>query len=181
MAFNRQDLSIVVNNVKSGVTPSQWLYYNDGDETVTAAGFFVDSRVRVGDQIDVLADAYTSIVRYRVSAVSDGKATVLASATTTANVGGVQTLTGTGAINVTDEVTLLITEAGAAAVTLADGVVGQRKIIKMKTDGGGDATVTPANLADGTTITFDDALDTVELVFADSNWQAVSVIGATIA
>jgi hypothetical protein len=65
-------------------------------------------------------------------------------------------------------------------LTLADGVVGQRKIIKMKTDGG-NGTLTPTNLADGATITFADVGDVVELVFADSNWQVVAISGATTA
>ena len=180
MAFNRQNLSIVVNNVKSGVTPSLWFYYNDGDDTVTSAGFFVDKRVRLGDQIDSLSDNYQTITRYRVSAVSaDGKATVLASATSTYNVGGVSTRTGAGAIDVTNEITLVVTNA-ANALTLADGVVGQRKIIKMKTDGG-DGTLTPTNLADGTTITFNDVGDVVELVFADTKWQIIANEGCTVA
>lgn len=179
MAFNRENLSIVVNNVKSGEVPSQWLYYNDGDDTLTAAGFFTDNRLNVGDQIDAVSDDYKTITRYRVSAASGGDATVLASATSTYNVGGVQTLTGAGAVDVVNEVTILVT-TGADALTLADGVTGQRKVIKMKTDGG-DGTLTPENLADGTTITFGDVGDVVELVFADSNWQIVANSGAVVA
>jgi hypothetical protein len=179
MAFNRQNLSIVVNNVKSGVVPSQWLYYNDGDDTVTAAGFFVDKSISVGDQIDSIKDDYTVITRYRVSAVAAGKATVVASATATFNPGGVDTRTDAGAVSVTNEVTLLVSTAGTPAITLAAGVTGQRKVIKMKTDGG-TMTLTPVAFADGTTIEFADALDTVELVYADSKWQLISNVGCTI-
>jgi hypothetical protein len=178
MAFNRENLSIVVNNAKSGTVPSQWLYYNDGDDTVTAAGFFADGSLEEGDQIDCLSDDYTTLTRYRVSEVSGGAATVLASATSTYNVGGVSTRTGAGAVDITNEVTLLVT-TGTDALTLADGVEGQRKIIKMKTDGG-DGTLTPANLADGSTITFDAVGETAELIFADSEWQIVALIGATL-
>jgi hypothetical protein len=180
MAFNRENLSIVVNNVKAGVVPSQWLYWNEASDTVTTANFFADGALRVGDQIDVLVANFTSITRYRVSAVSaDKKATVLASATSVYNVGGVQTLTGAGAVNVTDEITILVT-TGANALTLANGVTGQRKIIKMKTDGG-DGTLTPTALADGTTLTFGEVGDVVELVFADSKWQIVANEGVAVA
>lgn len=179
MAFNRENLTIVANNAKAGEVPKQWLYYNEASDTVTDAGFFTDYRLAVGDQIDVLVAAYTSIGRYRVSAVSDGAATVVASATTTFSPGGVDTRTGAGAVSITAEVTLVVTTA-ADALTLADGVTGQRKIIKMKTDGG-DGTLTPASFADGTTITFNDAGDVVELVFADSKWQVVANSGCTIA
>lgn len=180
MAFNRKNLSIVCNNAKAGEVPSLWLYYNDGDDDVTAAKFFVDKALRVGDQIDSVKDDYTVVTRYRVSAVSAGKATVVASATGTYNPGGIDTRTNAGAVSITNEITLLVSTAGTPAITLADGVNGQRKIIKMKTDGG-TMTLTPAHFADGTTIEFADALDTVELVFADSKWQLISNVGATIA
>jgi len=180
MAFLRQNLSVVVNNAKNGAIPSLWMFYNSATDTVTAAGFFTDKRLNVGDQIDVLTADYTSITRYRVSAVSaKGAATVVASATGSYNPGGVQILTGAGAANVTDEITLLVT-TGSNAITLADGTEGQRKIVKVKTDGG-SAAFAPASLADGTTITMAEALDTVELVFADGAWQIISNIGCTVA
>ena len=70
--------------------------------------------------------------------------------------GGVQTLSGAGAANLTDLITELTTAAGAAAVTLADGSTsGQIKIINHIVDGGGTATVTPTTFANGTTIAFD--------------------------
>jgi len=179
MAFNRQNLSIVVNNAKSGAVPALWSYYNDGDNDVTVAGFFTDKRLVVGDQIECLSDNYTILTRYRVSAVTDGAATAVASATTTYNPGGIDTRTDAGAVSITNEVTLVVT-TGAKAITLADGINGQRKVIKMKT-AGGDATLTPANLADGTTITFAVVGDTVELIFADSNWQIISNINCAVA
>lgn len=82
-----------------------------------------------------------------------------------------QTLTGAGAVNITTASTLLVT-TGADALTLADGAEGQRKLIIMKTDGG-DGTLTPTNLSNGTTITFDDAGDSADLVFLDGSWNMV--------
>lgn len=180
MAFNRENLSIVANNAKSGVVPTLWLFWNESTDTVTSAGYFTDKRLNVGDQIDVLSANYTASVRYRVSAVSaSGSATVVSASPTTFSVGGVQTLTGAGAVNVTDAVTILVT-TGANALTLADGVLGQRKIIKMKTDGG-NGTLTPTSFADGSTMTFGDVGDSVELVFADAKWQIISNNGVTVA
>jgi len=75
-----------------------------------------------------------------------------------------QTLTGAWAVDVVSTVTLLVTTA-ADALTLADGVEWQEKYIVMKTDWG-DGTLTPANLWNGTTITFDNA-DTAYLLFVD--------------
>ena len=91
----------------------------------------------------------------------------------------IQTLTGAGAVSVDTYATVLIT-TGANALTLAAGTNGQRKLIKLKTDGG-DGTLTPSALEGGTTITFDDAGDFVELVYLDSKWNIIVNSGATVA
>jgi len=176
--FDRENLSIVVNNVKSGVVPSQWLYYNDGDGTVTAAGFITDYRVLVGDQVDSLSDDYTTIVRYRVSAVTAGAATLIAGGNTTYSEGGLQSLSGAGAVNVTTGTTLWTT-TGANAGTLADGVAGQRKIVKVVVDGGA-GTLTPTNFGDNATMTFTEVNDVVELIFDGTDWWVVSNSGVVI-
>ena len=178
MAFDRENLSIVVNNVKAGVVPSQWFYYDEDGDTVTAAGYITDARVRVGDQVEVLAAAYTSSTLYRVSAVTSGAATLIASANSTFNPGGLQSLSGAGVIDVVNEVTLWTT-TGANAGTLADGVAGQRKIIKVVVDGGA-GTLTPAHLLDGTTLTFTEVYDTIELVFDGTNWNIVSNVAVVV-
>jgi hypothetical protein len=46
---------------------------------------------------------------------------------------------------------------------------------------GGDSVITPANLAGGTTITFNDVGDTVVCLFTNSNWVVISNVGATVA
>lgn len=79
-----------------------------------------------------------------------------------------QTLSGAGAVNLTTTKTLIVT-TGANALTLADGVEGQVKFLVMKTDGGA-GTLTPTNLYNGTTITFDDVGDSAYLVFIDGQW-----------
>jgi len=83
--------------------------------------------------------------------------------------GTAQTLTDAGAVTLTEGITFLVT-TGAAAITLADGVEGQRKIIVMKTDGGA-ATLTPANFANGTIVTFNDVGDSADLIFANAKWH----------
>lgn len=82
-----------------------------------------------------------------------------------------------------------ITDAGTGVHTatvqknffmLADGAEGQRKIIKLKTDGGTDALVLPANLREGTLITAGDANDAMELQFTDGKWQLVANLGVAV-
>lgn len=98
--------------------------------------------------------------------------------------GAIQTIAaGTGgAINVTSYFTNISTDAGGDAFTLADGaVIGQLKEIYLLADGGGNATITPANLASGTTITMNDAGDSVILLWNGTDWVVIKNIGSTIA
>lgn len=95
-------------------------------------------------------------------------------------VGDIQSLSGAGAVNTTNLITN-ITTTGADALTLADGTNGQIKIITMVVDGG-DGTLTPTTFANGTTMTFGDAGDTVMLVFNSTiGWTIVSNSGVTVA
>lgn len=90
-----------------------------------------------------------------------------------------QTLTGAGAASISTTTTLLVT-TGANAITLAGGTTGQIKIITMKTDGG-DATLTPVGLRGGTTITFSAVGQTATLMYIDSAWIPISLVGAVLA
>ena len=96
--------------------------------------------------------------------------------------GGVQSLSGAGAVDLTNLVTELTT-TGANALTLADGTTsGQMKIVNMIVDGGGTATVTPVTFASGTTVAFDAVAESVTLVWNSTiGWVATSVNGATVA
>jgi len=95
--------------------------------------------------------------------------------------GGVQSLSGAGAVDLTNLITE-VTTTGANALTLADGTTsGQIKIINMIVDGG-DGTLTPATFANGTTITFDAVGESATLVWNSTvGWVATSTVGATIA
>ena len=92
----------------------------------------------------------------------------------------VQTLSGAGAIDLVTGVTEVTTTA-ADALTLANGTVGQIKIIVMKVDGG-VGTITPATFAGGTTIAMNDVGDSVMLTYATTiGWVLVANNGCTIA
>ena len=94
--------------------------------------------------------------------------------------GSVQSLSGAGAVTLTDLITE-VTTTGADALTLANGSAGQVKIITMIVDGG-NGTLTPTTLAGGTTITFNDVGDGVVLVYSTTvGWVVVGNNGATIA
>jgi hypothetical protein len=81
MAFSTNNLTILGGENKNGVVPSWFSYYNEDGDTVTTAGYFVDYRLNVGDQIFVLAADYAAWLPYKVTAVSSGAATVVVSTT----------------------------------------------------------------------------------------------------
>lgn len=94
--------------------------------------------------------------------------------------GSIDDVTAAGAVSVDTAVSLVDSTVGVIAITLADGVLGQVKEIVMTVDGG-DATLTPANLAGGTTITFGDVGDAVRLLFVNSAWHIIANNGAVVA
>lgn len=87
--------------------------------------------------------------------------------------GRVNTYTGSGAVSLDDKLALLDATGGALAMTLADGEEGQRIVFKC-IDATANAVVTPDNLADGATLTFDAANEAAELMFDGANWQVIT-------
>jgi len=94
-------------------------------------------------------------------------------------IGTMDQLTAAGAIDITTYITEITTTA-ATAYTLADGVLGQIKIISLIVDGG-DATITPTTFATGTTITMADVNDNITLLYTTNGWVNTANQGAIIA
>ena len=90
----------------------------------------------------------------------------------------VENVTGGGALSLTTGVSLIETTE-AEAYTLADGVEGQIKIISMKVDGG-NATVTPDNYINGTSILFNNVNDTITLLYQSTGWVQLARQNATV-
>ena len=98
--------------------------------------------------------------------------------------GSVQSLTGAGAVNLTDLITEITAENTGDALTLADGSAGQVKIIVYVAESaaGDTAVLTPTTLAGGTTITFDSVGDAATLVYSTtSGWTIVGSNSVTVA
>jgi hypothetical protein len=106
--------------------------------------------------------------------------TVSGTATLGAVVGGVQALSGAGAVNLTTLVTSLTTTGASQALTLANGTAGQMKIITHTVDGG-SAVLTPTTKIGFSTITFTNVGDAVTLVYTAAGWAIVGSRGVTIA
>lgn len=89
----------------------------------------------------------------------------------------VQNLTGPGAISLTETVTN-ITTTGADAYTLADGNIGQLKVICM-VGNGGDGTLTPDNLVGWTSVKFDNVNNTLTMIYTSNGWAILALQNAT--
>jgi hypothetical protein len=96
--------------------------------------------------------------------------------------GTVGTRSGAGAVPLTAATVQVTTTGSAAALTLANGTVGQILTIVMTTDGGGDATLTPTTKTGFSTITFDAVGNSVTLqYFTTLGWMILANNGATVA
>jgi hypothetical protein len=93
---------------------------------------------------------------------------------------GTQSLSGAGAVDITNAFTQLTTTGAAQALTLADGAVGEIKIISHAVDGG-SAVLTPTTKIGFTTITFTAVGDSAMLVYTSAGWDIVSLNGAVAA
>jgi hypothetical protein len=91
-----------------------------------------------------------------------------------------QALSGAGAVNVTDMLTSLTTTGASQALTLANGTVGQVKVVVHVVDGG-SAVLTPTTKIGFTTITFTNVGDAVDLIYTSAGWAVIGFRGVTIA
>jgi len=92
----------------------------------------------------------------------------------------VQSLSGAGAVNLTDMMTSLTTTGASQALTLANGTVGQIKIITHTVDGG-SAVLTPTTKIGFSTVTFTAVGDTVMMIYTAAGWAIIGSRGVTIA
>ena len=93
---------------------------------------------------------------------------------------GTQSLSGAGAVDITNSFTALTTTGSAQALTLADGAVGEIKIITHVVDGG-SAVLTPTTKIGFSTITFTGVGESAMLVYTAAGWAIVALNGAVAA
>jgi hypothetical protein len=91
-----------------------------------------------------------------------------------------QALSGAGAVNLTDMLTSLTTTGATQALTLANGTLGQIKIISHVVDGG-SAVLTPVTKIGFSTITFTNVGDSAMLIYTAAGWDIVALNGAVAA
>jgi hypothetical protein len=91
-----------------------------------------------------------------------------------------QALSGAGAVNLTDMLTSVTSTGASQALTLADGTVGQIKVIIHTVDGG-SAVLTPTTKIGFSTITFTAVGDSAALIYTATGWAIFGTRGATVA
>jgi hypothetical protein len=98
-------------------------------------------------------------------------------------VGTVQSLSGAGAVNITQLSTAFTSTATGNALTLANGVVGELKTIVYVAEAAGADTgiLTPTTRVGYATITFTNVGDSVTLQYFTQGWAVIGVRGATVA
>ena len=126
---------------------------------------------------DVVLATSPTLVTPNIGAAT---ATSLATGPVFANL---QSLSGPGAVDLTSFTTAFTSSGTGDALTLADGAAGQLKtIVYVAQIAGADTGIlTPANLGNGTTITFNNVGDSVQLQFIGTNWWVISLNGAVVA
>lgn len=91
-----------------------------------------------------------------------------------------QSLSGAGAVDVTNTFTSLTTTGASQALTLANGATGEVKVIVHTVDGG-SAVLTPTTKIGFSTVTFTAVGDSVMLIYTSAGWAIIGSRGVTIA
>jgi hypothetical protein len=143
---------------------------SDSMATVRASGYFdgVSSNLDSEYFIAVKASGGVSLL----ALTRDSTGLIL---TTDTNI---QAITGAGAVDVITGVTQFTSDGAAQALTIADGYIGQRKVVVHVVDGG-SGVLTPANGLGYSTITFTTAGEAVELMFLAGGWAVIGFGGLT--
>ena len=130
------------------------LYVNATGASVE--GLKVDAGAVVFDETLTVTGLATLTAGIDAKVIFAGTETIAAGGTTTA-------------LNLAKTVHYIDADAGGDTFTLADGVVGQIMTILL-TSSTGIATITPTNLAGGTSVTLNADGDSVVLQFMDTEW-----------
>jgi hypothetical protein len=93
---------------------------------------------------------------------------------------GTQSLSGAGAVDITNAFTSLTTSGVSQALTLANGEVGELKYIVHAVDGG-SAVLTPTTKIGFSTVTFAAVGDSVTLIYTSAGWAILASYNVTIA
>ena len=143
---------------------------SDAMATVRAASYFDGISSQLDTEYFIAVKASDGVALLALTVDSTGL--ILSTDT------NIQAISGAGAVDVITSVTQFTSTGAAEALTIADGFIGQRKIVVHVVDGG-SGVLTPANGLGYTTITFTTAGEAVELMFLAGGWAVIGFGGLT--
>ena len=161
--------------INSDATDSDFIVSNDNEEAFRCDGA---NREVVINEASGQTDFRAETNSYSTALLVDASADQV-QINATPVFGLTQSLSGAGAIDVVSTITEVVSTGASQALTLADGVEGQLKIIIHKTDGG-SSVITPTNFNDST-ITLTNVGDSAICLFTNSKWYVIAKEGATLA
>ena len=170
MAFEIANIKEVGGPGNSQAGGQMYSQFSDADTlaTMMASGYLnlLAYKLNVRDLIVLTGTDGANMVQV---ATNDGTTVTV---TNVLNLNSVQAISGPGAVDIVTAVTE-ITTTGADAFTLADGAVGQIKIVILLVDGG-TAVVTPATANGWSTLTMADVGDSATLYFGSAGgWNLI--------
>ncbi len=171
MAFDSTGLKAMGGKGKAFDKGKMFAYTtSDAMATVRASGYFDDISSSLDAEYFVAVKASDGVSILALTRDSTGL--ILSTDT------NIQAITGAGAVDVITGVTQFTSDGAAQALTIADGYIGQRKIVVHVVDGG-SGVLTPANGLGYSTITFTTAGEAVELMFLAGGWAVIGFGGLT--
>ena len=171
MAFDSTGLKAMGGKGKAFDKGKMFAYTtSDAMATVRASGYFDDVSSDLDAEYFIAVKASDGVSILALTRDSTGL--ILSTDT------NIQAITGAGAVDVITAVTQFTSDGAAQALTLADGYIGQRKIVVHVVDGG-SGVLTPANGLGYSTVTFTTAGEAVELMFLAGGWAVVGFGGLT--
>lgn len=79
MAFKMKNLTAFGNTAKRNETPALWIFYNEGGDTITTAGFFpINCGVANKDKVLVITTTASADPAWYYATISSGKITLAA-------------------------------------------------------------------------------------------------------
>ena len=174
--------------VQSGVTDQVSVANLTAGRAVATGNLTVTGTATVSSTADVAGNFSVATNKFNVTAASGNTTTagtlgVTGLTTVTGGLaGGVQSLSGPGAVNLTTLTTAFTSTGTGDALTLANGTAGQIKtIVYVAEAAGGDTGVlTPTSRISYASITLNAVGDSITLQYLSAGWAVLAVNGATI-
>jgi len=174
--------------VQSGVTDQVSVANLTAGRAVATGNLTVTGTATVSSTADVAGNFSVATNKFNVTAASGNTTTagtlgVTGLTTVTGGLaGGVQSLSGPGAVNLTTLTTAFTSTGAGDALTLANGTVGQIKTIVYVDEAAGADTgvLTPTSRIGYASITLYAIGDSVTLQYLSTGWAVLAVNGATI-